>query len=97
VLVLPVFKPRRWVPLTKDPDDDGDDDDDGGDGGGDAPPEAGVEQLKRYGGPFELPKRFDPLYGCERRLTLKGRSNTEELLAKIQALLLVVRARVRTV
>ena len=53
--------------------------------------------MKRYGGPFELPKRFDPLYGCERRLTLKGRSNTEELLAKIQALLLVVRARVCTV
>jgi hypothetical protein len=68
-----------------DSDDDGDDD---GDDDKNDPPDAGVEQLQRHVGAFELPKRFDPLYGCERRLTLRGRSKSK-LLAQVQELLLV--------
>ena len=63
VLVLPVFKPRRWVPLTKDPDDDGDDDDDGGDGGGDDEDMVAILQLVRpHGAP---PLTDDDAYLCE--------------------------------
>ena len=73
--------------------DDGSDDgsaDGSGNGSGDDDdaPDAGVEQLQRHEGAFKLPARFDPLYGCERRLTLQGGSKSK-LLAQIQELLLV--------
>ena len=76
-----------------DGSDDGSDDgsaDGSGNGSGDDDdaPDAGVEQLQRHEGAFKLPARFDPLYGCERRLMLRGRSKPK-LLAQIQELLLV--------
>jgi hypothetical protein len=64
-------------------DDDSDDDDTECDA-----PDAGVEQLQRHKGAFKLPERFEPLYGCERRLTLRG-SSKSKLLARMQELLLV--------
>jgi len=74
-----------------DGDKDGDGSDDGSDDDDDVSddaPDAGVEQLQRHVGAFELPTRFEPLYGCERRLTLQGGSKSK-LLAQIQELLLV--------
>ena len=60
--MLPVFKPRRWVPLTK-ADDGGDDDDDGGDGGGGDEDMVAILQLVRpHGAP---PLTDDDAYLCE--------------------------------
>ena len=38
-----------------------------------------LDGLKRYDGIFALPKRFAPLYGRERRLTLHGGSQKQQL------------------
>ena len=65
VLVLPVFKPRRWVPLTKDAADGDDDggDDDGGDGDDDDDDMVAILQLVRqHGAP---PLNDDDAYLCE--------------------------------
>ena len=48
----------------------------------------GLDDLNIYDGILALPERFSPLYGRERRLTLRGGSK-EQQLVRMQALLLL--------